>query len=127
MVEQYNDGNEVSALINSPERKLPRLPSPSMLARIVSSHESFNETTASGSPAKPTFLPAWRSPGSPLITARSRLNVDVYSARRKFAKRINDCYVLRAFILAHLSHHRFEFSISLARHDCMYDEFSLKF
>lgn len=99
MVEQYNDGNEVSVLINSPERKLSRLSSPSMPARVVSSHESFNETTTSGSPAKPTFLPAWRSPGSPLITTQSRLNVDVYSARRKFAKWINDCYVLRASFL----------------------------
>lgn len=40
MVEQYNDGNEVSVLINSPERKLPRLPSPSMPARVVSREQS---------------------------------------------------------------------------------------
>lgn len=125
VVELYNDSNEVSALINSPKRKLTSpvvattpLPSVSMAAWAMSSHESFNETAASRSPAKPTFLPAWRSLGLPLITTRSRLDVDVSSARRKFAKWIatfsahpSSCF--RYWYLFHVIN-----SISLTGLDC---------
>lgn len=80
MIGQYN---EVSILINSAKRKLTFvcrrwLDSPSMAARAVSSHESFNEAAASGSPAKPTFLLAWRSTSSPLITSTGSVSMSVY-------------------------------------------------
>lgn len=124
VVELYNDCNEVSALINSPKRKLTSPvaasshPSASMAARAMSSHESFNETAASRSPAKPTFLPAWRSPGSPLITiavpSRCRHSLGMTEIRQ-VNRYVPRTPFLLLPLLVPLPRRRFDFPDGLAR------------
>lgn len=81
----------------------------------MSSHESFNEAAASGSSAKPTFLPVWRSSGSPLITAlvpsRCRRSFGTTEIRQvnQGLLRSPRCFPL-PLLLANFPRHRFAFS-----------------